>query len=77
MLWLNPLAGGEGYEPLVGGMVVAQRHVWALLPARTPDDFVAAAAALRAANSVRESSPRRANQLLDQSDDIDAEGDSA
>ena len=32
LLWLNPLAGAPGYQPLAAGMAAAARHVDALLP---------------------------------------------
>jgi len=33
LLWLNPLAGDSGYEPLAAGMAAALRHVDGFLPA--------------------------------------------
>jgi uncharacterized protein with von Willebrand factor type A (vWA) domain len=34
LLWLNPLAGDPGYEPLAAGMAAALRHVEGFLPAQ-------------------------------------------
>jgi uncharacterized protein with von Willebrand factor type A (vWA) domain len=32
LIWLNPLAGREGYRPIAGGMAAAARHIDDLLP---------------------------------------------
>jgi uncharacterized protein with von Willebrand factor type A (vWA) domain len=43
LLWLNPLAGAAGFEPLAAGMAAAARHVDRLIPAGSLanlDDFV-------------------------------------
>jgi uncharacterized protein len=43
LVWLNPLAGAPGYEPLAGGMAAAIRNVDVLLPAATLNDLDALA----------------------------------
>jgi uncharacterized protein with von Willebrand factor type A (vWA) domain len=55
LVWLNPLAGGEGYEPLASGMAAALPFVDRFLPASSVADLetlgalLAAPAASRAA----------------------------
>ena len=39
LLWLNPLAGADGFEPLAAGMAAAARHVDRLLPAGSLADL--------------------------------------
>jgi uncharacterized protein with von Willebrand factor type A (vWA) domain len=39
LLWLNPLAGAAGFEPLAAGMAAAVRHVDMLLPAGSLNDL--------------------------------------
>jgi hypothetical protein len=39
LLWLNPLAGAAGFEPLAAGMAAAVRHVDRLLPAGSLNDL--------------------------------------
>jgi uncharacterized protein len=39
LLWLNPLAGAPGFEPLAAGMAAAVRHVDRLLPAGSLNDL--------------------------------------
>ncbi len=39
LLWLNPLAGSAGFEPLAAGMAAAARHVDRLLPAGSLTDL--------------------------------------
>ena len=39
LLWLNPLAGAAGFEPLAAGMASAVRHVDRLLPAGSLNDL--------------------------------------
>jgi uncharacterized protein with von Willebrand factor type A (vWA) domain len=39
LLWLNPLAGAPGFQPLAAGMAVAERHVDRLLPAASLADL--------------------------------------
>lgn len=39
LLWLNPLAGAAGFEPLAAGMAAAARHVDRLLPAGSLNDL--------------------------------------
>ena len=59
LVWLNPLAGAPGYEPLAGGMAAAIRHVDLLLPAATLNDLAALAQLLADTRwGQRERSPR-------------------
>ena len=39
LLWLNPLAGSPGFQPLAAGMAAAERHVDRLLPAASLADL--------------------------------------
>jgi uncharacterized protein with von Willebrand factor type A (vWA) domain len=39
LLWLNPLAGSPGFQPLAAGMAAAERHVDLLLPAASLADL--------------------------------------
>lgn len=39
LLWLNPLAGAPGFQPLAAGMAAAERHVDLLLPAASLNDL--------------------------------------
>jgi len=39
LIWLNPLAGAAGYEPLAGGMAAALPHVDRFLPASSVRDL--------------------------------------
>jgi uncharacterized protein len=39
VIWLNPLAGRDGYEPLAKGMRAAMPHIDELLPAASVSDF--------------------------------------
>ncbi len=39
LIWINPLAGAEGYEPLAGGMAAALPHVDRLLSASSVADL--------------------------------------
>jgi hypothetical protein len=39
LIWLNPLAGAPGFEPLAAGMAAASRHVDMLLPVATLADL--------------------------------------
>lgn len=39
LIWLNPLAGAAGYEPLAGGMAAALPHVDRFLPASNVRDL--------------------------------------
>jgi uncharacterized protein with von Willebrand factor type A (vWA) domain len=41
LLWLNPLAGATGFEPLAAGMAAAARHVDRLIPAGSLADLEA------------------------------------
>ncbi len=47
-MWLNPLAGAEGYEPLAIGMAAALPHVDRFLPAARVADLEALGALLAA-----------------------------
>lgn len=49
LVWLNPLAGAEGYEPLAGGMAAALPHVDRFLPASSVADLEALGELLAAA----------------------------
>ncbi|HEY6608213.1 MAG TPA: VWA domain-containing protein [Candidatus Limnocylindria bacterium] len=53
LVWLNPLAGSEGYEPLVIGMAAALPHVDRFLPAGSVADLEALGALLAAPASTR------------------------
>jgi uncharacterized protein with von Willebrand factor type A (vWA) domain len=46
LVWLNPLAGADGYEPLVIGMAAALPHVDRFLPASSVADLEALGALL-------------------------------
>ncbi len=48
LVWLNPLAGADGYEPLVIGMAAALPHVDRFLPAGSVADLEALGALLAA-----------------------------
>jgi uncharacterized protein with von Willebrand factor type A (vWA) domain len=61
LLWLNPLAGAAGFEPLAAGMAAAVRHVDALLPAGSLDDLESFARLL--ADSHWGAQPLRTNSL--------------
>jgi uncharacterized protein with von Willebrand factor type A (vWA) domain len=39
LLWLNPLAGATGFEPLAAGMAAAARHIDGLIPAGSLADL--------------------------------------
>ena len=47
-MWLNPLAGQDGYEPLVIGMAAALPYVDRFLPASSVADLEALGALLAA-----------------------------
>ena len=53
LVWLNPLAGAEGYEPLAAGMAAALPHVDRFLPVSRVADLDALGALLAAPASAR------------------------
>jgi hypothetical protein len=53
LLWLNPLAGSPGFQPLAAGMAAAERHVDQLLPAASLAHLANLARQLTAANLAR------------------------
>jgi uncharacterized protein len=67
LLWLNPLAGAPGFEPLAAGMAAAARHVDKLLPAGSLADLEDLAQAIAAArNGTRQD---EASRLVSPHDD--------
>jgi hypothetical protein len=47
VIWLNPLAGSRGYQPICSGMQAALPYVDMLLPASSLRDFEVLARTLR------------------------------
>jgi uncharacterized protein with von Willebrand factor type A (vWA) domain len=64
IIWVNPLKGSEGYEPLAGGMAAALPYVDVFLPGHSLAALESLADALRAAggrrSEVRPATLRRA-----------------
>jgi uncharacterized protein with von Willebrand factor type A (vWA) domain len=57
VVWVNPLAGGEGYRPLVAGMAAALPHVDLFLPGHNLKALEALADALDAIPARRHAAP--------------------
>lgn len=53
LVWLNPLAGADGYEPLVAGMAAALPHVDRFLPASRVADLESLGALLTTSAAAR------------------------
>jgi uncharacterized protein with von Willebrand factor type A (vWA) domain len=65
VVWVNPLAGGEGYRPLVAGMAAALPHVDVFLPGhnlRALETLAEALEALSDPRSRRGAAPRRSRR---------------